>query len=337
MPNGKLDYAYRLTKARLVIVRMRLSRRFSGLLSPESLASENRRFSARKCKPNAVAALIVAGAAGWIGYQWSSGATADLLITRDTLLNKVEALQQSSIIQNTENTFLKNHLQQKVWQIRGLELAAESLRLRLEELEAEKTDLAFNLSLQRQQFADAEERWKGKNTEHRVVYNITNIPVGAHVSEEQIRSDVQAVIPESAASEPSLDEFSRHLPYDLTGDTQVFRYQYGADSADVNSTDPYQVYRDTTGENVGWKGDSYLSDQLNNGLAQGNNALPADITGISRDNLDSAESSTAGSANSSAKDTQQEPFFGPAPDLYENLIEPGMAELPVDAKPYIQE
>ncbi|MGQ7847471.1 hypothetical protein ACUNV4_23475 [Granulosicoccus sp. 3-233] len=366
MATGKLDYVYRLSAARLVILRMRLSRfmrrRFlsgysakgpirsaglrgpllmgvavlSGLLTvvwfdhtrPRTAKTLSDKVLTSQAHSRAMESLEGSGSADQTVFTPEERNRSDRLSEEQSLLSaRVDELEQELIVSSSENTSLKNLLAARTAENDALQSETQELRRQLRHFEQEHTQLEEALHEQVQRFAEAQSHWDDSNTEHKVIYNITNIPVGTHVTQEQLITDSQNAT--EVMSEPSVNTVENSLE---TGsettpaiDQQSYTYPFGADANDVNSIDPYQQYRDTTGDNVGWKGDDYLADTLRNGL-NGDDSGSSDVSSDSDESDFVDEPVEPGSSFLGTDVIRQEPFFGPAPDRYEDLVEPGMAQ-----------
>ena len=365
MTFGKLNYAYRLSVARLVILRMRWSRlwqrKVRSRLTSSSTGSRQRIF------PRMLFLCVLSGviALTWFASQRSldSGRSPDshiatqmettpdivpesvrsgvaevhegadedsysesLLDAQLALKSKVADLERSLIIRESENTSLKSLLNGKVAETAALENEIRDLKRQIQLFEQEKAQLETQLREQALEFVDARRSWEASNTEHKVVYNITNIPVGSHVPEYNLNSGEQSVTDEPAGE----DILAVENPDDYvepSSDTQAYTFPFGADVGDVNSSDPYAQYRDTTGDEVRWKGDDFLSDSLRNGLSEEDSVLlepGSTLESYEADLYD--EPVEHGSSFLGTDIVRQEPFYGPAPDQYENLIEPGLPQ-----------
>jgi len=209
MQSDRLDYAYRLSAARLVIVRLRFARRWQRLFqSTPSLARTNALRALA-----GMAMLVAVSGSAWLGYRAGQQVEVDTLVQTDPAPAPVTA---PPVGQNTPGfqvakrseapapvtasvpilSSVTEHagIDRQAGATRFAELASlrktvAELQAQVLSLEQEATGLEVELLNQQIAFARAEERWEQASVERRVVYNITNIPVGGSVSEERIESD----------------------------------------------------------------------------------------------------------------------------------------------------
>lgn len=376
MSTGRLNYAYRLTSARFVILRMRFMRYIQRhLLSRHSSSSRNG-FSRTAGFLSLCVCLAVLIIAGLVAKRWISATTSNALAVSepvnsavavdqdgnqvhpeqvtalsskiDLLMDKTRELEAALTVQRTENATLTELIRQKNDELASIRRSTQYQSVQLEELkkqnlllrEMEERKLALEQQLLEKDrlLAEARAQAENVNTEHKVVYNITNIPVGTHVSEEQIRNDIQSAaeqgVPQSSfAKEGESEILARDDQQESPDATQSFTYPFGANPSDVNGVDPYQQYRDTSGEFAGWKGDSYLADMLEGGVEDegGLEEIESFLQGEPESAIlfeDPAVRVPVREPASGKVIIQEEPFFGPAEDRYEDLVEPGMAVLP---------
>ena len=382
MSTGRLSYAYRLTSARLVILRMRFKRYIQRHLLAKQTSSPRKGFSRTAgllglCLCLCLAFLAIAGP---VAKRWTTVPTSKALAANesvnsvdavdqgvkqvqheqlttlnskiDVLMDKTRELEATLILQRADNATLTELIEQRNAELASIRRSARHQSVQLEELkqqhwllqgiEDEKLALEQQLLEKDRLLAEARTQTEKVNTEHKVVYNITNIPVGTHVSEEQIRNDIQSVAEQGAPRSSFAEEgASEILPSDDQEEsldaTQSFTYPFGANPSDVNGVDPYQQYRDTSGESAGWKGDRYLADMLE-GEAEVEGGLE-DIESFLQSEPESVILLEDPIVRVPVREpasgkiiVHEEPFFGPAADRYENLLEPGMAELPGEAQ-----
>ncbi len=381
MSTGRLNYAYRLTAARFVILRMRFRRYIQRHLRAKHPSSPRNGFSRTAgflCLSLCLAVLTIAGL---VAKRWTTAPTSNALSVNepvnsvdavdqggnqvqteqvptliskiDTLMDKTKALEAALIVQRTDNVTLTELIEQRNAELASMRRSTQhqsdqldELRQRnalLQEMENEKLALEQQLREKDRLLAEARTQAEKVNTEHKVVYNITNIPVGTHVSEERIRSDIESVTeqgtPRSSFAEEAASEISPGDDQEESLDAiQSITYPFGANPSDVNGVDPYQQYRDTSGDFAGWQGDRYLADMLEGGAEDegGLEEMESFLQGEPESAIlfeDPAVRVPVREPASGKIIVHEEPFFGPAADRYEDLVEPGMAELPGETPP----
>ncbi len=256
MQSGRLDYAYRLSAARLANLRLRLAHHWQRLF--QSSPSSSRTSVLRGLK--GVAILIAVSGAAWMGYKAGQQVEVDPMVQADrvtTAATRQIAGQKTPVTLAAERPTAptpvaasapviasvpdSERIDEQAQAASNAELATlrktvGELQAQVQALEQEATDLEVELLDQQIAFAKAEERWKEASVERRVVYNITNIPVGGSASEERIESDAEQA------------EFS----------TPENDFNDEAESVD-NDVDPYQQYRNIDGPSERWNGDDYLT------------------------------------------------------------------------------
>ena len=308
MPTGKLDYAYRLSAARLVILRMRLSRFIHKHFQLEGSNSGSIKVSRSTVLLSLFGVVLSFGVAVWVGREWSHDTTVDshkLIESRSNLVSdkeplvkmdsdqttlrashvkhrvqnaqeenkdlsfKVRELENSLIIREKENAVIKDLLGKRAAEIASLRRQTNALDFQLKRAEQEKVELEQELQTQEELYVNAKAHWVAANTERKVVYNITNIPVGGFVSEDQIQSDGQASN-DRVSVEEALSVESSGDSIEPGEDSQGYTYPFGSDTSDVNSTDPDQESRDTSNDigETDWKGDDYLPDDPDSRLEE---------------------------------------------------------------------
>lgn len=204
----KLNYWYRLTVARLVILRMRLNRRVQLGLSSRRFDTRNNDDSATSTSTSisisisilvGCAGLLALGLSAWGGY-WLARTSDNVDGKRQSDLQAVAsaslqliALQATLADRETEYRLLENEVNEKAAEIDILLESESYLSRQLNLARDMKSALEEKLRVQELSFANARKQWLNSTTERKVVYNITNIPVGAHVSDAQYQRDVQAM------------------------------------------------------------------------------------------------------------------------------------------------
>ena len=376
MSTGRLDYAYRLTSARFVILRMRFKRYIQRHFLSRHSSSPRNGFSRTAGFLSLCVCLAVLIIAGLVAKRWTSATTSNALAVNepvnsagaldqdgnqvqpeqvtalnskiDLLMDKTRELEAALVVQRAENATLTELIRQKETELASIRRSTQQQSVQLEELEQQNLLLrgmeTQKLALERELLekdrllAEARTQAENANTEHKVVYNITNIPVGTHVSEEQIRSDIQSAAEEDEPQSSFAEEGGSGILTSEEGQeqpdaSQSFTYPFGANPSDVNGVDPYHQYRDTSGEFAGWKGDSYLADMLEGGMEDEGDLeeIESFLQGEPESAILFADPTVRVPVREPASGkviVQEEPFFGPAEDRYEDLVEPGMAELP---------
>ena len=364
MAAGKLNYAYRLAMARFVILRMRFKRFMKRRVLPPQSSAKSTGFSRQTYLLGVGLCLSAVAIGAWLVFSKApaarpgsplaalSGTVATpvqadkaLLLTPakveepNSVSDRVTSLEKSLSIQQTENASLKELLREKNSVIASMEDSLTAQSSRVNDLENQVSSLEQELIDKERLFAEAESRWEESSTERKVVYNITNIPVGGHVTQKQIEHDVQSATGDAAANtETRASDIQVGESTESVIDTQGYTYQYGPDPSDVDASDPYEQYRDKGGENVGWRGDDYLSDVLESNQSSTDSFLSESTsvgsTGpITDEDVPVIERVPDNQASSQSVIVTQESFFGPGPDRYEDLVEPGMAESVQDTQP----
>ena len=171
-------------------------------------------------------------------------------------------------------------------QLEHMEQALDNMTTTIMQLEQETLSLETQLLDQELAHAKAEQAWRSSAVEKRVVYNITNVPLGTYVAGD-------------AGSE---------------GPT-VWRDEPEPSVQDPYQQDPYEQYRLSTEDGERWLGDQYLQDELQR----------AETEAAIREALE------LGNVQSEPGQ-QRQSFYGPAPDRYEDLVNPSLATTPHEAR-----
>ncbi|ASJ70529.1 hypothetical protein [Granulosicoccus antarcticus] len=276
----KLNYVYRLSAARLAILRLRIKRFWNQLFAKNRQVPAKAAGKVSRDGRQLSGIVIVGGLLGsaMLGYSLGQPAGKDTIVhtpstNPDTQLIERKQVPVLNVAMAPVRQALKPVLEpepelvdQKVELARKAEVTdllqtVDKLEARIQSLEQETSGLEVELLNQQLAFTKEEARWKEAAIERRVIYNITNIPVGSSVIEQ-----VQG------ASE-------------LAPDAGASGYQ------DPRDADPYDRYREGDGSQEQWNGDDYLADVLEQ-----------------QSESDGQPQSDTGS------------FDGPAPDRYEDLI-----------------
>lgn len=191
---------------------------------------------------------------------------------------QVRQLEQALQLANEEGASLKSLLGLSRSRIDDLQQFTFALNRDVQRLTDEKAILERELAERNQALADAEDRWQSENTETRVIYNITNIPVGGHVT---------------LANEPNVAEIQQQSAVD----------------------GPERVAAPTERQEV-----------------PDTSVLGAQETRASKLAVDDAlDRQNVVSVPLSDGTVMQEPFFGPAPDRYEDRVSPAMEGSLIDS------
>ena len=318
MQSGRLDYAYRLSAARLAILSLRFTRRWKRLFrSPSSLA---RTIVFHGLMGMAV--LIAVAGSAWIGYRSGQQTEVDAMVqavpvitvaTRQVDGRKTPAALAAErstvpasvaastplILAVTESKRVDRQAQSaRLVELASLRKAVDELQALVQALEQETTGLEVELLDQQIAFAKVEERWREAPVERRIVYNITNIPVGGSVTEERIESDAE----QTGFPAPESD------------------FNDQAEGVD-NDTDPYLHGREIDPPVERWDGDTYLADVPEQHSIDGNiQSIDQverilDRTAGGRVGRYSARELSVPTGLPAENPSRQEVFFGPAEDL----------------------
>lgn len=327
MQSGRMDYAYRLSAARLAILRLRIARRWHRLLQNRSSSTPDNLIRGL----SGVAVLMLVSGSAWVGYRAgqqvqddpllraatpTSAANSQLIIRKSAVLQALEqptasdpgASPASKIpVVSASDRIERQEEVARLAELVSLRRTVDKLQAQVQALEQEATGLEVELLNQQIAFAKAEAQWKEASVERRVVYNITNIPVGGSVSAEQIQSDAEM------ADFPGLGSGFSDQADGLQAD--------GVD----DEADPYQQYRNTDGPPEGWDGDASLADVLEQPTEDGMpDYTDQAIDRASGGSVEGYQSSSPSTASALPTDDQirQEVFFGPAQDQYDDWINP---------------
>lgn len=308
--------------------------------------------------------VLLAGLAVWAGQHWidsnsyvaphsktaalSPGAPAvkaairpvfrrELDAESGVLNNRLRELDRQLEAARRDRAVLHQELANSRSENRVLRQASSDRERQIRQLLEQARKLRDQLQQEQEKLAALETHRESANTEQRVIYNITNIPVGSHVSLQRIEADRDSLAGTPAGERIESDTVTEQS-LSRGPVLQIRNLPYGPDPEDVNAEDPYRKYRDTDGDQTGWKGDSFLADAIEDGLHEAPLALPeeAAVLKATDENVVSTKISvplpTIVQVPDSDGSVRQEPFFGPAPDSHVDRVSPGMAELPASAE-----
>ena len=316
---------YRLSAARLAILRLRFARRWQRLFQSSPSFSRTYVLSGL----TGVAILTAVSGAAWMGYEADQQVEVDLLVQADRVTTGATsqiAGQKTPVTLAAECPTAptpvvasapviaavtdSRRIGEQAHAARNAELATlrktvGELHAQVQALEQEATGLEVELLDQQIAFAKAEQRWKEASVERRVVYNITNVPVGGSVSGERIESDAE----QAESSTPENDFNDEAEKFD-------------------NDVDPYQQYTNIVGSSERWNGDDYLTGLLEQQSTDAHSKNADQTDGASDQagrgplgRYPSAESSPPSGLPTDNR-TRQEVFFGPAEDKPDDWINP---------------
>ncbi|NND93105.1 MAG: hypothetical protein HKN42_19770 [Granulosicoccus sp.] len=341
----KLDYAYRLSVARLVIQRMRVARSIRQWLhqAPKQIPTPHApppgTGPARASAHGYLYVLIIAGLAGSVmaGYVMgftksrsllsrATAADAGLMSPGSKLTGSVsselqsgealesdrqhvsvsavhgaESLQVSALPDQGVPTDSQGAEQRSSEEIDTLRETVSRLTSEVQALQEEARLLESELLEQAVEFAEAEQLWKQQGVEHRVVYNITNLPVGGFVTDAQILADRASAEADTRIDQPEANSVASAYP-----------------------AVPYDTGRDTSGATEQGQDEFNLAEVL----AQGADSESAD--GVIQSVTATGEPGINEPGQADDQSAELQTFFGPAPDRYEDRISPQFAETPYE-------
>lgn len=364
----RLSYAYRLSAAKLIIFRLRIVRYYRQFLSSTGMTG-------RWIVGGVMAGCFISAAVGYLlGTHKQSvvdAASQTVSYAPPTPMRQKDPLGASGHSTTSDvlelappeplllsapasDNLAASALNQS--EIDHLRSTVGELTKKITSLEEETYSLESELLEQQLSFSNAEQQWSEQQVETRVVYNITNIPVGGYVSADEgvdfldlepatyIAQDTYVdqaydesyLVDQTFASTETEEDINNALTLAYEAAYEAIEQLGGEDMSvqDFNASmeytaQPYAPGAQGVGAAERWAIDGYI-DGVGNGVQvyTGNQNVAADQGDYPYGTEAEEGYPTEGSYSG------QSSFYGPAEHRYEDLILPGYEATPEQAQQY---